>query len=167
VGIERCAVVQVQVAAGSSTELLSVRGSMKWTPIFCGLILVLLSWLAVASFGDERETGTLCLAPLRNAPIAIYPPSGRSPFCLITGKAKVKIDNRQSLDWPNDKELKIAGLDLAGPHRIVIVCDGKPVQTFRFRFSQKDNKRVCLLINDFYGWAQFFEPKGALGCPCK
>lgn len=125
-----------------------------------------MTWLAVVSFGDERESGTLCLAPLRNAPIAIYP-AGRSPFCRVTGKAEVKIDNRQPLDWPNHKELKIGGLNLSGRHRVVIVCGGKPVQTFRFRFSQKDNKRVCLLINDFYGWAQFFEPKAALGCPCK
>jgi hypothetical protein len=136
---------------------------MKRKLILLPLLPIVL--LTVLSFGEEPETGTLCLAPLHNAPIAVYPDG--SDFCPVTGKAEVRIDDRQPLDWPNDKELKIAGLDLSSRHRVVIACRGKPAQTFRFRFSQADNKRVCLLMNDLHGWAQLFQPTGALGCPCK
>jgi hypothetical protein len=140
---------------------------MKRKLILSGFILLLLpiALLTVLSFGEEPATGTLCLAPLHNAPIAIYP--NGADFCRVTGKAEVRVDDQPPLNWPNDKELKIAGLDLSSRHRVVIVCRGKPAQTFRFHFSRADNKRVCLLMNDLHGWAQLFQPKGALGCPCK
>ena len=135
--------------------------------MFRGTVTALVATLLLTTlFADELGTGTLCVAPLRDAAIAIFP-EGPEPFCRVKGKATLRIDERQPVTWPNDKSLKIDGLDISRAHRVVIVCGGKPVQSFRFSFSEHKEKQLCLFINDFYGWADVWEPGRVRRCRCK
>jgi len=63
--------------------------------------------------------------------------------------------------------VKIDALDAAAAHRVVISCNGKPQQSFRFRFSDFKTRELCLFINDFCKTAQLWESKGTPWCKCK
>jgi len=87
-------------------------------------------------------------------------------FCG-SGKLSLRIDTLQAVPWPNKKSLKIEDLDLTSRHRVVISCDGKPQQSFRFRFSEFKTGDLCLFINELYQTAQLWEPKQAPWCKCR
>ena len=45
----------------------------------------------------------------------------------------------------------------------MVLCNGKPQQSFRFRFSEFKTKELCLFINDLYQTAQLWEARKS---PC-
>lgn len=68
--------------------------------------------------------------------------------------------------WPHKEPVLIDGLDLQARHLVVLTSDGKRIQSFRFKFSEDDDARVCVYF-DGYGGVQFGNTKIALWCKVK
>jgi hypothetical protein len=49
----------------------------------------------------------------------------------------------------------------------MVLCDGKPQQSFRFRFSTFKSNRLCLFINDLYQTVQLWKLKESPWCKFK
>ena len=81
-------------------------------------------------------------------------------------KVSLKIDT-QTVPSPIRESVKIARLDLTTRHRVVVFCDGKPQQSFSFRFSEFKTSELCLFLNDLYKTAQLWEAKRCPWCKCK
>jgi hypothetical protein len=126
-----------------------------WTPL---LIVALINLNCFA----ESESGSLCIAP------AFFDPKNASfpgLYCEAE-KFSLKIDT-QVMAWPIKESVKLAGLDLNTRHRVIVLCDHKPQQSFTFRFSEFKTKQLCLFLNDLYRTVQLSEAKGAPWCKCK
>lgn len=63
--------------------------------------------------------------------------------------------------------MSLTGLDLKLRHRMVVFCEGKRQQSFRFHLSDYKTGKACLFLNDLYLTAQLWEPKEAPWCKCK
>ena len=59
--------------------------------------------------------------------------------------------------WPTKESVKIDGLAIPGGHRVVVLCGGKPQQSFWFRFSESETPELCLFLNDLYKTAQLWK----------
>ena len=98
---------------------------------------------AVPTSADAKE-GMLCVIP--------DPPGCcrmiTVPFDLKT--LMFRIDNREKTPWPQKTGLKIEGLSLAEKHLVVVYSDGKPIQSFRFRFPNNETE-LCLLFDGYGG----------------
>jgi hypothetical protein len=127
-------------------------------------VALLLIFSLCPVFSAESEDGSVCVAP-----IPVQPPSTAATpelFCH-SGNLSLKIDSQQVFPWPRKEGLKIEHLDLTQRHLVVVLCDAKPQQSFKFRFSEFKTKRLCLFINDLYQTAQLWEPKQSPWCKCK
>jgi hypothetical protein len=107
--------------------------------------------------------GSICIAPLDVDPSKAGTPN---LFC-DSGNFSLRVDGRQPIRWPRAESLVIDSFDLGGRHRVVVWCDGKPQQSFTFRFSQFKSKQPCLFVNDLSRTVQLWEPRGAAWCKCK
>jgi hypothetical protein len=119
------------------------------------------------------EPGSLCIAPV------LEKPDGRSSPGLVcdSEKLSLRIDAQPAIPWPkipeqdgthrSGKSLKIDALDAGTRHRVVVSCNGKPQQSFTFRFSDFKTHQLCLFINDLYKTVQLWEAKASPWCKCK
>jgi hypothetical protein len=96
-------------------------------------------------------------------------PSTASPEGVVCQKWSllVKIDDMKAVSWPRNESAKIDGLDLTRRHRVLVSRDGKPQQSFGFRFSEFKTRKLCLFLNDFYKTVQLWEDKQSPRCKCK
>lgn len=113
------------------------------------------------------NSGTICIAPLYKDTGPIRR-SASGLFCESQNWS-VKIDGRPRMTWSTDKSVRVDGLDTAALHRIVVFCNGKPQQSFKFRFSEFKATNLCLFLNDLYNTVQLWDPKRmpAPWCECK
>lgn len=121
----------------------------------------------------EPESASVCVAPVFEKANEMSSPG---LFCK-SEKLSFKIDTQSSTSFPLISEhhgrdrignsVKIEGLDPAIRHRVVVYCHGKPQQSFTFRFSEFNTRRLCLFINDLYKTAQLWEAKRCPWCTCK
>jgi len=118
--------------------------------------------LAGSASPEESATGSLCSAPVLEKPIHASAPG---LFCS-SEKLSLKIDET-TMPWPIKQSLKIDALDAAVRHRVVVLCNGKPQQSFGFRFSDHKATDLCLFLNDLYKTAQLWEDKRCPWCRCK
>jgi hypothetical protein len=97
------------------------------------------------SSNTETKTGTLCVIP--------DPPTGQYyasvPFDLAT--LMFRIDDGKKTPWPQKKGVKIEDLKLSEKHLVVVYSWGKPIQSFRFRFSDYGETKLCLLFDGYSG----------------
>ncbi len=107
--------------------------------------------------------GSVCVAPLPSWPPETSAPD--VPQCG-SGNFSIKIDDRAPVDWPQKESAKLDPLDMSPRHRVIILCDKRPNQSFTFRFSAYDEPNLCLFINDFYSTLQLWERKRAPWCKC-
>jgi hypothetical protein len=111
--------------------------------------------ICVAPFPKPVCSGEMCL-------------SGDPEISCASDNASLKVDLRNSMPWPRTESIRLTGLDLAASHRVVLLCDGKPKQSFKFRFSELKKNKACLFVNDLYGTLQLWElDKHAPWCKCK
>ena len=111
--------------------------------------------LCVAPFPKPVCKGDVCL-------------SGAQGFSCASGNVTLKIDARKPVPWPKEQSLSLAGLALDVSHRVVLLCDGKARESFKFRFSEFKKNKACLSVNDLYGWVQLWDlDKHAPWCKCK
>jgi hypothetical protein len=131
---------------------------MKLLPIFVAATLI-----SSAAFADGPPLGTVCVAP-----IPAKPPSTAATedlFCL-SGKLSLKFDGLPTIFWPRSKSLTINSLDATVNHKVLVLCEGKPQQSFKFRFSQFKESKLCLYINDLYQIVELQEAKKSPWCKC-
>ena len=107
--------------------------------------------------------GSVCIAPVPEKP---DPRSAPGLFC-DSEKLSLRIDKTQAMAWPVKESIKIAGLGTTTRHRVAVFCDGKPQQSFTFRFSEFKTSELCLFLNDLYKTVQLWEAKGCPWCKCK
>jgi len=128
-------------------------------------IALLLAFLFWPLLSAESEVGSVCVAPI---PKEMSPT--RDPIegmVCQTWNLLVKIDDMKAVSWPRNESVKIDGLDVTRRHRVTIFCDGKPRQSFGFRFSEFKTRKLCLFLNDFYKTVQLWEDKQSPWCKCK
>src|SRR5262249_18851918 len=110
------------------------------------------------------QPGSVCVAPIPEEP----PSTAGTPelFCH-SGKLSLKIDGLPAMPWPHKDSLQFASLNPSRTHKVLVLCDGKPQQSFRFRFSEYKGDELCLFVNDLYQTAQLWEAKRSPWCRCK
>ena len=121
--------------------------------------------LTPSAFAMQGETGTICVAPLPQ-PVDGRRGAGPESVTCSGDKFSLKIDSQRSISWPLKQSTTFTGLDLSARHRVVVLCDGKPRQSFTFRFSGKETK-LCLFLNDLYWTVQLWPDKRTPWCKCK
>jgi hypothetical protein len=127
-------------------------------------IAILVALLTDQSRTPRAAPRALCVAPH----FVDTPPAsaGNLPFCS-GGRYTLMVDDRPAVEWPRTQSLKIDGLDAKARHRVVVRCDEKPHQSFRFRFSDFKSLEPCLFLNDLYKTAQLWESRRAPWCSCR
>jgi hypothetical protein len=120
-----------------------------------GVLIGLL--LALPAFADPK-TGMLCVIP--------DPPGccDRVTVLFDLKRLMFRIDNGKKTPWPQKTGFKIEGLSLGERHLVVVYSAGKPIQSFRFRFTDYNETELCLLF-DGYGGPDL-RPMSKL-CHCK
>jgi hypothetical protein len=108
-------------------------------------------------------SGAICVAPIPHEPPST---AGTPELICKSGSFSFRIDSQKPVAWPKDKSTSVTGLDLKGSHRIVVLRDGEPQQSFKFRPSEYKTGKACLFLNDLYWTAQLWEPKQAPWCKC-
>ena len=88
-----------------------------------------------------------------------------------SGLLSLRIDSRKPVPWPHEDSLKIADLDIVASHLVVASCDGKPIQSFRFHFSEFKASGLCLEFQglfDGYEGMRLWDAKHSPWCKaCK
>jgi hypothetical protein len=131
----------------------------------CTIALLALSgfpaWIFLA-LSAQTEYGSFTVAPIRGTE-----PSGLGGFC-DPPQLSLKIDSRQTVPWPRKEPLNIEDLELAQSHLVVAVCNGKPLQSFRFRFAEFKSRGVCLTFGEYlfdgYQGLRLWDAKHAPWC---
>ena len=126
------------------------------------LALLLTGVIAILAPIFGADFGSVCIAPVTWRPL---PYSAPGLYC-DSDKVSLRIDGHAAAA-PVTKNVKIGQLDATSRHRVVILCDGKPQQSFTFRFSEFTSNDLCLYINDLYKTAQIREAKVRPWCKCK
>jgi hypothetical protein len=108
-------------------------------PTAVALLIALLAYLA---FSDATARGWLCIEPS-----GVKLLTNRFIHCG-SGNLSLRVDAQQTVPWPRKESLKIEDLDLTESHLAVAICDGKPLQSLRFKFSTWKNDRLCLSYAD-------------------
>ena len=129
---------------------------MRWVRCLALIIFIGLSFAPSPS--AEPETGMLCVIP--------NPPSSQQ-FANVPFDQKTlmfRIDNGMKTAWPQQTGFKMEGLSLSETHLVVVYSWGKPIQSFRFRFTDYKKTELCLLF-DGYGGPDL-RPMSRL-CHCK
>ena len=108
----------------------------------------------------QPQMGAICLRPAW-----IEPDRGPGVNGCTSGKFSLRIDGGPVKAWSKTQAVRIADLDMATKHTVTIYCDGKPHQSFSFRFSQFKSTELCLFVNSLYHTAQLWERSPL--CKCK
>jgi hypothetical protein len=129
--------------------------------VFVSVVIAAIFPGAASGQAAESETGSVCIAPVFEKPDGMSAPG---LFCE-SAKLSLKIDTQQAVPFPLiseqhgtyqvGKSLKTDGMDTSTRHRVVVYCNGKPQQSFTFRFSDFKTSQLCLFLNDLYKTAQF------------
>jgi len=125
-------------------------------------IALLVSSSACPLFSTENAQGSVCLAPSPSTPPRLFAPGARYNLATLS----VRIDKRQPVLWPHKASLKIGGLDVARRHLFVELSDGKPLQSYWFRFEDFKSTELCLYL-DGYSIVELKEARDAPQCKCK
>jgi hypothetical protein len=125
-------------------------------------IILLIVFLLCLTLAAEPGVGTVCIAPNSAEPPTRISPGGYyNPATLL-----LKIDKREAIPWPHKESLKIADLDLKERHLVVLISDGKRIQSFWFRFADYKHVDLCISFDGYQG-VQLQEAKSSPWCKCK
>jgi len=114
------------------------------------------------AFASEEAPGSICVVPLPQ-PVNGLRGAGPETVVCAADKYSVKIDSRKPMPWLVKGSVKITDLNLVSRHRVVVLCGGKPRQSFTFQFSDfKNNKdhKLSVFLNDLYWTVQLWPDKG-------
>src|SRR5262245_53152314 len=125
-----------------------------------GIAFLVVTLTDLSSFA---ESGSVCVAPESGT---LKPSSPTGVYCE-SGKLALTIDKQPAILWPTKESVKIGDLAVAVRHSIVIMCDGKPQQSFTFRFSELRATALCLFLDGAYRTVQLWEVRRSPWCKCK
>jgi hypothetical protein len=162
---------------GTTSDIRSIQGVMTALALVCAVqglalrrkisrqfavavVFICVSTMVIA----QNKTGVICVAPIKHEP----PTTAATPeVACVSGNFSFRIDSGRLVAWPKDESMSLTGLDLKMRHRVLVLCDGRPQQSFRFRMSEYKTGKACLFLNDLYLTAQLWEPKQAPWCTCR
>lgn len=96
---------------------------------------------------SKKENGSICVLPNSPEPPTRISPGGEYNPNTLT----LRIDNQEPIRWPHKEPVLIDGLDLLMNHLVVLTSDGKRIQSFRFKFSENDNPKLCIYFDGYQG----------------
>src|SRR5882672_8712064 len=96
---------------------------------------------------DHGERGTICVLPNSPEPPTRISPGGEYNPSTLT----LRIDKQEPIRWPHKQPVLIDGLDLQTNHLVVLTSDGKRIQSFRFKFSEDDDAKLCIYFDGYQG----------------
>jgi hypothetical protein len=117
--------------------------------------------------GSVRGQGltSVCVAP-----VPAHPSNGHRgvavPPCEPDALS-VKFDDAPATRWSHTASARIDGLNPDVRRRVVVLCDGKPHQSFRFSFSEFSSRDLCLSVNDLYRTVRLQDARSSPWCKCK
>ena len=91
-------------------------------------------------------------------PTRISPGGEYNPATLA-----LRIDKGEPILWPHKKSVLMDGLDLHTSHLVVLTSDGKRTQSFRFKFLEYPDERLCICYDGYQG-VQLGNRTNALWC---
>jgi hypothetical protein len=110
----------------------------------------------------HNEHGSICVLPNSPQPPTRISPGGEYNPNTLT----LRIDKQEPIRWPHKQPLLIDGVDLPTNHLVVLTSDGKRIQSFRFKFSEGDNAKLCIYFDGYQG-VQLGNKKNADWCRVK
>lgn len=129
------------------------------------LLLLLVFW-PLRETVHGQTSGSICLAtitPPNSEEKSLANPSGGNRIASYS----VQIDKRKALTASKDKSINVSGLAVGTRHLVKIFGDGKPVESFRFSFSDFSTTKLCLWFNSLYQTWQLWDAKdGGAKCKC-
>jgi hypothetical protein len=128
-------------------------------------IALLIALFACPAFSDDTARGWLCVGPF-----PARTPSNAGLSLCDSGKLSLQLDKGEILPWPRKESLKIEDLDLTKSHLVIARCNGKPVQSARFKFSGYNTDKLCLTFEylaDGYEGMRLWDAKHVPWCKCK
>jgi hypothetical protein len=125
-------------------------------------IALFVSLLLCLTLPAETKSGTICVIPNSEKPPERISPGGQyNPATLM-----LKVDERPAIHWPHKEVFKIEGIDLKGRHLVVLLSDGKRIQSFWFRFTEfKSADHLCISFDGYEGVN--LQPADPPYCRCK
>lgn len=137
------------------------------------LVLLLLLGLSPSTMlgqarpsGANALSGSMCIAsvtPPNSEQKSLTNPSGGNRISSYS----VQIDKRKPVTTQNDKSISISGLAVSRRHLVKIFGDGRPVESFEFRFSGFSTTKLCLWFNSLYETWQLWDARdGGAKCRC-
>ena len=110
----------------------------------------------------QSGTGSICVLP--NSP---DPPTRISPGGMYNPDTlTVRVDRGELIRWPHREPALIEGLNLQDNHLLILTSDGKRIQSFRFKFANEDDAKLCISFDGYEG-VQLGNRKTALWCKVK
>jgi hypothetical protein len=111
---------------------------------------------------SNKENGSVCVLPNSpESPTRISPGGEYNPKTLT-----LRIDKQEPIRWPHKEPVLIDNLDLEANHLVVLTSDGKRIQSFRFKFSENDDAKLCIYFDGYQG-VQLGSRKNADWCRVK
>ena len=107
----------------------------------------------------EQKSGSVCVLPNSpERPTRISPGGDYNPATL-----RIRVDTREPILWPHRKPTLIDDLDAEQSHMVVLTSDGKRIQSFRFKFSEEHDDKLCIYYDGYQG-VQLGNRRDALWC---
>ena len=130
--------------------------------LFSGALCFHTDSAAQATSIDGNKSGSICVLPNPlEPPTKISPGGAYNPDTLT-----VRVAEQESIRWPHKKPVLIDGLDLQEQHLVVLTSDGKRIQSFRFKFSEYHDAKLCMYFDGYQG-VQLGNRTDALWCKVK
>jgi len=108
---------------------------------------------------SDYAHGSICVLP--NSP---EPPTRISPGGEYNPKTlTLRLDKQEPILWPHKQPTLMDGLDLQTSHLVVLTSDGKRIQSFRFKFAEDDDAKLCIYFDGYQG-VQLGNKKNAYWC---
>jgi hypothetical protein len=89
---------------------------------------------------ERIKSGSMCVLPNSPEPPTRISPGGEYNPDTLT----IRVDKGDPIRWPHKQPVLINDLDLQTNHLVVLTSDGKRIQSFRFKFSEDDDARLCI-----------------------
>src|SRR5712691_8239440 len=124
-----------------------------------GLFLPSDSVAQATSTETDSASGSICVLPNSPEPPTRISPGGDYNPDTLT----VRFDKREPIRWPHKKPVLIENLDIQHDHFVVLTSDGKRIQSFRFKFSDYHDAKLCVYFDGYQG-VQLGNRKDALWC---
>jgi hypothetical protein len=142
--------------------------AQNWPPmgysksVKSAIVAILIASLFCSALSADSGSGTVCVAPnSEKPPTRISPGGSYNPATLL-----LQIDKRDAVHWPHKDSIKIDGLSITEQHLVVLISDGKRIQSFWFRFADYRTEDLCIAFDGYQG-VQLQEAKRSPWCKCK